>query len=180
MLTMTTRLLAPLALALLLTPAACDSKAPQASTKSAPAPALPTTLFLTSAPSDAQPVEEAKKSAKPGDTITLRGRIGGSDDPFVEDRAAFTIMGPGVPACSDNPEDHCKTPWDYCCETPETIAAHQAMIQVVDASGAPMKLALKGQHGLKELSDCTITGKVAQAEGPVFVVNATGIYIAGK
>ena len=89
-------------------------------------------------------------------------------------------MGPGVPACSDNPDDKCKTPWDYCCETPETIAEHQATIQVVDAGGQPLKLSLKGRNDLRELSDCVVVGTVAQADGPVLVVNATGIYVARK
>lgn len=184
--TMTTRRasVASTALAALLALAGCDSKpqaqAPPRPTSASPAPSLPAALFLTSVPTDAKPVEDAKKAAHAGDAITLTGRIGGSDDPFVESRAVFTIMGPGIPACSDNPEDKCKTPWDYCCETPETIQAHQATIQVVDASGAPLKVSLKGEHGLKELSTCTIVGKVVQAEGPVLVVNATGIYIAAK
>jgi hypothetical protein len=144
------------------------------------AAALPPNLFLTSAPADAKPLEEAKQAAKPGDPITLRGRIGGSESPFVDGRAVFTIVGPGLKACADNPEDTCKTPWDYCCENAKDIAAHSATVQIVDAAGQPLKLSLKGQHDLKELAECTIVGKVAQADGPVLVVNAAGIYVTTK
>jgi hypothetical protein len=89
-------------------------------------------------------------------------------------------MGPGIKACSDNPDDHCKVPWDYCCESAEDIATHAATVQVVDAAGAPLKVDVKGQNGIKELSDVIVVGKVAQAEGKVLVVNATGMYVAKK
>jgi hypothetical protein len=165
--------------------AACDDKpqaqgTPRTMPNPAPGAVLPATLFLAEQPADAKPPEEAKKSAKAGDPITLRGRIGGSVDPFVPGRAVFTLVGPGLKACSENADDGCKTPWDYCCDTKDEIAAHSATIQVVDASGAPLKLNVKGQNGLKELSDVIIVGKVAQAQGAVLVVNASGMYIAAK
>jgi hypothetical protein len=166
---------------------ACDKQeskpaAPKPAAAGSPAPGatLPASLFLAAQPADAKPLEDAKKSAKAGDAVTLRGRIGGSEDPFVSGRAVFTLVGPGLKACSDNADDGCKTPWDYCCDTKEEIAAHSATIQVVDAAGAPLKLSVKGQNGLKELSDVIIVGKVAQAEGSVLVVNASGLYIAAK
>jgi hypothetical protein len=168
-------------LAAVLSLCACDSKPAAPATRAAgPAPSLPASFFLASAPADAKPLEDAKKAAKPGDPITLRGRIGGSEEPFVENRAVFTLMGPGLPTCADNPEDKCKIPWDWCCESPEDIAAHAATIQVVDASGQPLKLSMKGQHNLKELSECTVVGTVAHAEGSTLIVNATGIYVASK
>ncbi|MEX2219919.1 MAG: hypothetical protein WD749_14300 [Phycisphaerales bacterium] len=140
--------------------------------------ALPATLFLTSAPADAKTVEEVKAaSVKPGDTVTVRGRIGGDVKPFVEDRAVFTIVGPGIPSCSDNKGDMCKTPWDYCCETKEDIAEHMATVQVVDASGkAALRVGFEGLNGLKGLSEVIVVGTVAEVSGPVLVVNATGIH----
>jgi hypothetical protein len=161
------------------TPAASASRS---ATPTAPAamPALPAGLFLTSAPAGTKMVEDAKKDAHAGDPITIRGRIGGSESPFVEDRAMFTLMGPGLPACSDNPDDKCSTPWDYCCENASAIAEHQATIQIVGAGGQPLHLTLKGQNNLRELSDCTIVGTVAQVDGPLLIVNAKNIYVATK
>ncbi|HYE62065.1 MAG TPA: hypothetical protein VD997_08710 [Phycisphaerales bacterium] len=143
----------------------------------APAGALPGELFLTAAPADAKPVKQAKQSVKVGDTVAVVGRVGGSRKPFMEDRAVFTLMDPELPACSDNPDDGCKYPWDYCCEKKEDIAASAATIQVVDAAGIPLRVGLKGEHGLKELSRLTVVGKVTQLDGPTMVISATGIHI---
>lgn len=148
-------------------------------TKSAAA-SLPTDFFLTKQPDGAKSVEEIKASAKAGDRVVIRGRIGGSKTPFVEGRAVFTLMGPGLKACSDNAEDKCKTPWDYCCETPESIAKHSAMIQVVDAAGNPLRVDFKGNNGLKELSEVVIEGSVKQATDKILVINATGLFIVQR
>jgi hypothetical protein len=154
----------------------CERRASTASSGN-PAGALPGGLFLASTPAGAKPVEEIKGAAKAGDTVAIRGRIGGSEEPFVEGRAVFTVMGPGLPYCSaGSPMPDCKTPWDYCCENPGDIAEHMATVQVVDAAGAPLRRGLRGQNGLKELSEVIVVGKVSQAEGKVLVVNATGIY----
>jgi len=142
------------------------------------APALPSNLFLEKEPEGAKTVEEVKASAKAGDKVVFRGRIGGSKAPFVEKRAVFTLMGAGLKACSDDPEDKCTTPWDYCCDTPEAIAKHSATIQVVDASGAPLRVGLKGANGLKELSEVVVQGTVKEAKDKIMIVNATGFFIA--
>ncbi len=139
---------------------------------------LPADFFLASEPAGAAFVEAAKKAAKAGDEIVIRGRIGGSESPFVENRAVFTIVGPGIKACSDIEGDLCEMPWDYCCETAETIAAHSATIRVVDDQGALIRASVKGKGGVKELSDVIVKGKVAQAQGAVLVVHASGIFVA--
>ena len=179
----TTTMLALVGLASLACTTACERKAAnttpaQGTTTAANAPAvLPANFFLPAAPAEAKPVEEVKKTAKVGDTVAISGRVGGSSEPFVNGRAVFTLVGPGIPACSDTPGDACEKPWDYCCEKKEDIAAHSATIQVVDSGGRPLNVNMKGEHGIKELSDMVIVGKVAAADGPNLVVNASNIYV---
>lgn len=176
-----------LALAILpiLTLVACDKPAattttvtkPDTTTPAPTAAVLPASLFLTTAPADAKEVKAAKADAKVGDIVTLHGRIGGSVNPFVDSRAVFTLMDMALPACNDNPDDHCTTPWDYCCETKSDIAANAATIQVTGDDGLPLKTGLKGAGNLKELDELIVVGKVTQAEaGKVLVVKADGIY----
>ena len=145
---------------------------------SSPRASLPPDFFADKEPPGAKSVEEAKKSAKVGETMTIRGRVGGSKEPFVEGRAIFTIMGPGIKPCgADSPMPECKTPWDYCCELPEDIAAHSAVIQVVDAGGSPLRLSLRGQHKVMELSELVVVGRVKQIEKNLLVINATKIFV---
>ena len=140
--------------------------------------ALPSDLFAATEPAQAKSVEEVKKSAKPGDSVVIRGLVGGSLEPFVESRAVFTLMGTGLKPCGvGSPMPECKTPWDYCCDPPKEIAAHSATIQIVDAGGSPLKLSLKGQHSVKELSDLVVVGKVKQADKNLLVIDANKIYV---
>lgn len=138
---------------------------------------IPAGFFLNKEPAGSKFVEDVKTAAKAGDKVVVRGRIGGSATPFVEGRAVFTIVGSGLKACSDKPGDQCKQPWDYCCDPPDVIAKHTATIQVLGSSNAPLKVGLKGQNNLKELSDVIVEGTVKYVKESVFIVNATAIYV---
>jgi hypothetical protein len=73
--------------------------------------------------------------------------------------------------------DHCKTPWDACCEDQQTIAAAAATVQVVNDKGQPLKVGLNGHKGIAPGKDVTVTGKVRSADEKNLVVDATGIYV---
>lgn len=130
----------------------------------------------------AKDLSELRKAGnlKPGDPITFRARIGGSKDPFVAGRAVATLMGRALKACSENPDDHCPTPWDYCCETKADITANSATVQLTDDKGQVLRTDLKGRHNLKELTEVLITGKIAVADAKALVVNATSITVPTK
>lgn len=139
---------------------------------------LPTGFFVEKQPESAKDVSEARKAGgiKAGDEVVLRGRIGGSGQPFVAGRAVFTLMGRGVKACSDNAGEKCSRPWDYCCETKADILANAVTVQVVDDKGQILRTDMKGRRGMKELSEMVVVGKVASADGKAVVVNATAVY----
>lgn len=139
---------------------------------------LPTGFFVEKQPESAKDISEVRKAGtlKAGDEVVLRGRIGGSTEPFVAGRAVLTLMGRGLKACNENPDDKCSKPWDYCCETKEEILANSVTVQVVDAKGQILRTDIKGRRGLKELSEMVVVGKVASADGKAVVVNATAMY----
>lgn len=139
---------------------------------------LPNGFFVEKQPENAKDVSEARKAEtlKAGDEVVLRGRIGGSKEPFVAGRAVFTLMGRGIKACNENPDDKCSKPWDYCCETKEDILANSVTVQVVDAKGQILRTDMKGRRGLKELSEMVVVGKVVSADDKAVVVNATAVY----
>ncbi|MGP1308660.1 MAG: hypothetical protein ACTS27_00490 [Phycisphaerales bacterium] len=146
----------------------------------ASASVLPAGLFAPLPADEAVSVLDAKSAAKEGDSVLVRGRIGGSGSPFVDGRAMFTIVDASMLACSDTPGDSCKTPWDYCCEPAADIAAHAATVRVTDDDGATLRASLKGQGGLAELSTVLVRGTVAQADGIVLVIDATEIATVGR
>ncbi len=144
------------------------------------APAAPA-WRLDAAPVDAVDVAAVKETAAEGDEVVVRGRIGGRAEPFVEGAAVFIIMDPAIPDCSAKEDDHCPVPWDYCCETPETIMANSATVQLIDADGVPMPIDLT-RHGLKPQDEVIVVGSVGPRPGwpnsNVLVIDATGIYRA--
>lgn len=172
------RTTAILALALAL-PVACAERAddgappPRGAADSRPA------WLLAAEPSAAAPVADAKAAAAEGDEVVVRGRIGGRRDPMSADSAAFVIIDPALPSCADNPDDGCPFPWDYCCETPETIAANNATVQVVDADGRPIETDLRS-FGFEPLDEVVVVGVVApRPEQRVLTIRATGLYKVG-
>jgi hypothetical protein len=133
--------------------------------------------LLTSAP-PAEPVDvaAAKGVVNEGDRVVIRGRIGGRGEPMTEGSPVMVIMDVSIPSCADNPEDTCRTPWDYCCEPAEVKTANSATIQVVDAQGQPVADSLRAA-GLEPLDEIIAVGVVGPRPDPsVLVVRATEIY----
>ena len=134
---------------------------------------------LVAMPEGVVDVAAAKKTLKEGDTVAIRGRIGGRVDPVSKDAAFFVIMDPAVPSCADNPGDNCSTPWDYCCETPASLAANNATVRVVDAAGAPVQTGIEA-FGFHPLDTVVIVGTVGPRPSPeVLTITATGVHRVG-
>ncbi len=135
---------------------------------------------LAAAPKgEPQSIVNAKTTAKPGEEITITGRIMGSSSPFVDGRAAFILGDPGVlTACSDNPGDECETPWDNCCDSKEDKKRGTVTVQIIDADGRVLKEPVEDVGGIKKLATLTVTGKVAEGStADLLILNATAIQV---
>jgi hypothetical protein len=132
--------------------------------------------LLTEQPEDTKTVIEARETAQDSDEVAVLGRIGGSANPWIEGRAAFSIVDPTLKACSDIPGDACPKPWDYCCEVPSLPGA-TALIKVVDAEGNVVKADAKEMLNLKELDTVVARGTAQRDDAGNLTVLATGIYV---
>jgi len=153
--------------------AACGARS---TTIVAPPPASPdaTKLVLATPPGAALSVVDAKqKGARP--EVVVTGRIAD----VVKGRFAFTIMDLAVPYCGEtNKEDHCKTPWDYCCESKERIAANSLFVEARGADGKP--IATPALPDLRLLDKVAVKGAIeADAHGNLVLV-ATGVFRADR
>jgi hypothetical protein len=143
------------------------------SEEAAPEASASPSWTLASEPAGAVGVAEAKASAQEGDQVVLRGRIGGRAEPLSAGSPVFTVMDLSVAYCGQASEDGCTTPWDYCCETPEAIAASAATVQVAGVEGGALS-------GLSPLDEVVIVGTVGPRPTPqVLTVVATGVHRVG-
>ena len=70
--------------------------------------------LLNREPDDGATVIKVRAEAKNLDDVVVIGRIGGSANPWVLGRAAFSIVDPSLKSCTECGSDGCPKPWDYC------------------------------------------------------------------
>ena len=132
-----------------------------------------TSWLLPEMPAAAIPVAEAKRTAREGDEVVVRGRIGGRREPMTAGSAVFVMIDPAIPHCEIG---KCKLPWDYCCETPEAIATNSATVKLVGVAGTLISVDL-GEHAIKPLDEVVVVGTVGpRPNEDVFVIHATKLH----
>jgi len=133
-----------------------------------------TTWQIETAPEEVLSIKDAKASAQEGDIVTITGLIGGKAEGSVtEDSGIFLIVDDSIPTCADKGDDHCPTPWDYCCEPRDSLLAGMATVLVQDAAGNPINLA-----GLEPMSKVTVSGVVGpRPDAQVLTITTTGVYV---
>lgn len=149
---------------------------PEPASVSVTAPSSATPLLLKSEPAKAQTVIAARKEAKDGDAVVITGRIGGDIVPWVEGRAAFSIVDQTLIPCNERPGDDCKTPWDYCCDT-DRLPTSRATVKFVDDEGKTLPTDARQLLGIEELQTVVVTGTAKRDEAGNLTVLATGLYV---
>jgi hypothetical protein len=158
----------------------CKEEAASVTTRSNHKPSETLQTVLAAKPrGDPQPIHIARTTARPGAEITLSGRIFGSANPFVKQRAVFTLGDPTLlTACNEMPGDTCKTPWDACCDSKEDKKVALATVQIIGDDGRILKEDLEGLSGLGKLKYLTVSGKVAEnSTADSLIINASAIQV---
>jgi len=138
-----------------------------------------TSWLLDAEPENVRPVLEAKADAAEGDTVTVLGRIGGRVEPITPDSPVFTIVDLELKYCGEVTPQACPTPWDYCCDPAERVAAHSATVMLVGADGRPLDVNPIAA-GLSPLDEVVVTGTVdPRPNAQVLTIRATGVHVRG-
>lgn len=131
---------------------------------------------LAEEPDEAIGVIAARSSAKDGDPIVVVGRIGGATNPWIEGRAAFTLLDASksvVAAGSESKQG--EICMGDCCAIER--AASTALVTVVDEGGRILPVDSRKLFGLADNDMVVVRGKAKKDESGNFVVVANGVYI---
>lgn len=131
---------------------------------------------LMAEPPGAQNIVNLRKSAKDGEDVVVVGRIGGSEQPWVEGRAAFSIVDLSLKPCNEKDDDACKTPWDYCCDT-DQLPKSMVAIKFVESDGKTVGADARQLLGVKELQTVVVKGKAKRDEAGNLTVLGEGLFI---
>lgn len=156
---------------LLLVPllAACG----KSSETSAPPPSsVPEKFFLASTTTGAVTPLELRANALPSTPVVVTGRA----MDFVDNRSAFRMIDASLKSCADmGGNDHCETPWDYCCEDPASRAAATITVELREGDQL-LPSSVRGFHGLDHLTMVTVAGTVTKDEAGNLTLVASGVH----
>jgi len=132
-------------------------------------------FLLDQEPEGAVGVISAMESAKDGDPLVMVGRIGGSESPWIEGRAAFTLLDASInvvaPGEANEGGEICE---DDCCAT--ELLDSSALVKVVDADGRLVPADARQLLGLKKSDMVVVQGTAQKDESGNFVMLAKGVY----
>lgn len=152
---------------------------PAASTPDSSAATKPTVngekYLLAEEPDDAVGVIEARETASNGDRLVVVGRIGGSDKPWVEGRAAFMLLDASMAVVAEGTESgEGEVCMGDCCANER--AECTTLVKVVD-NGALVAADSRQLLGVKENDFVVVRGKASKDESGNFTVLAEGVFI---
>jgi hypothetical protein len=131
---------------------------------------------LAEEPDGAVGVIAARESAEDGAQLVLVGRIGGCAKPWVEGRAAFTLLDASMSVVTEgegSAEGEICT--GDCCAT-ERLAC-TTLVKVVDQQGQIVPVDSRDLFGLKESDMVVVQGTAKKDESGNFFMLAKGIFI---
>lgn len=141
----------PIAVAAVALVACGDSRAPVDSTSSLPP--LPEHYVAAAPLPGAQHVKEVRETAAEGQRVTLKGTL--QDFGAL---ATFRLVDDSLNHCGElGDDDHCSTPWDFCCEDPDALRRYTVNVEFLDGE-VPGPWRLRGAHGLDRLKEVTVAG----------------------
>lgn len=131
---------------------------------------------LQEEPEGAMGVIAARESAEDGAPLVLVGRIGGCAKPWVDGRAAFTLLDASMSVVAegeDSADDEICT--GDCCATERLDCT--TLVKVVDQEGRLVAVDSRDLFGLKESDMVVVQGNAKKDESGNFVMLAKGIFV---
>lgn len=136
-------------------------------------------FLLAEEPDGAMGVIAASESAEDGAPLVLVGRVGGSANPWIKGRAAFTLLDPSIAVVSEaeaaESDSDTKICTGDCCATERKGCT--TLVKVVDAQGELVRVDARELLGLKESDMVVVRGKAERDDAGNFFVLADGVHV---
>ena len=132
-------------------------------------------FLLSEEPDGAVGVITARESAEDGKPLVMVGRIGGAANPWIEGRAAFTLLDASMTVVAEGDMAEGAVCTGDCCAT-ERLAC-TAVVKVVDGDGQLIAMDSRQLLGVKEADMVVVEGKAQKDKAGNFVMLANRVYI---
>lgn len=133
-------------------------------------------FLLNEEPDGAVGVIAGRESAVDGAPLVMVGRIGGAANPWIDGRAAFTLLDASMSVVA-NGQDSGETELclDDCCALDRQNCT--TLVKVVDGQGKLVPIDSRELFGLKESDMVVVKGTAQKDETGNFVMLASGIFV---
>lgn len=133
-------------------------------------------FLLSDEPDGAIGVIEARDTAEDGQPVVIVGRIGGAENPWIEGRAAFTLLDASMTLVADGAESEAgEICLDDCCA--EERGKCTTLVKVVDADGKLVAADSRKLLGVAEADTVVVQGTASKDESGNFTVQAQGVFV---
>lgn len=132
--------------------------------------------LLAEEPTGAIGVIDARESTQNGDEVAVVGRICAGTNPWIEGRAAFTMLDPAMAIVADDQEcadgELCT---GDCCAADRV--ASSTLVKFVDDQGSVIAVDARQLLALSEGDMVVVQGHVKKDENGNFALLADGVYV---
>lgn len=125
---------------------------------------------LASDPGDALTVVEAKQAGPSDAVLVVQGRV----QDITKGFGIVKLMDTALKYCGEVHAEGCKTPWDYCCDTPEAHRVHELLVEFRGQDGMPVET--NGLPRTRLLDLLKVRGKMSKDEHGNLVFVADGLW----
>jgi hypothetical protein len=131
---------------------------------------------LAEEPDGAVGVIAARETAADGTPLVLVGRVGGAAKPWVDGRAAFTMLDASIAVVAEGEgsEEGELCMGDCCAEERQGCTT---LVKVVDQQGQLVRVDSRQLLGLKEADMVVVQGVAQKDQAGNFVMLAKGVFI---
>ena len=123
------------------------------------------TFALATDPGQAVTVVAAKERGAGDATLVVQGRI----ESLTKGFAILKLMDTALKYCGEVHAEGCKTPWDFCCDTPEVRREHRLLVEFHGPDGRPVET--RGLPDTRLLDLVKVRGRLTEnAQGSLVLV----------